>query len=496
MMTLDKIGMAQKFTFLTIILCAISVFVVLFIVNFSLINLNDKYLNSELATRKIIIEKSYVGSLWNFDTQQVVELSRTFLTKNEHAYIMAIRVTDPAGKVLFNETNSTQKFATFNEYSQLPYTKSDLLKITKNNKLLATIDIVFTNAGFFEKVKNIIQTLFIVSIVILSVTSFGIFLLFNNYLSRPLNELLGHVGQLKHEDYSTKNYKKLPNELQLIADALNFTSIKIKKTNDDLKHNAENLEKIVEVRTRELEISISENVNAQRLAAVGEMAGGIAHEINNPLTVILGNISRAKRLCRGQEKEEELTESLDKALLMIDRITKIIKGLKTISRNGETDEMKEFNIRPFFDEIQILIEMKVKTLDLKLDIQIDESIDLVYGREVQIAQVIVNLINNSVDAIANLSERWIKIDVVDIGARVEFQVTDSGAGISEELQAKIMYPFFTTKEVGLGTGLGLSLSKGIIKEHGGEMIYNNKCKNTQFVFSLQKHKAISVKIAA
>ena len=173
---------------------------------------------------------------------------------------------------------------------------------------------------------------------------------------------------------------------------------------------------------------------------------------------------------------------------MCSRIVKIINGLKLISRDGQSDPMMNFQINNMVEEIKLLTEMKIKALNISLQFILpDEGVEA-YGREVQISQVLVNLINNAVDAISYNEEKWIKVEVCEHGGSVEFKITDSGKGITREVQEKIMTPFFTTKGVGKGTGLGLSISKGIINDHGGDLNYNAESPNTQFVFTLSKYR--------
>ena len=101
-------------------------------------------------------------------------------------------------------------------------------------------------------------------------------------------------------------------------------------------------------------------------------------------------------------------------------------------------------------------------------------------RPTQIAQVLVNLINNSRDAVSNLNEKWIKVEVDKTDDNIIIAITDSGPGIPASVRAKMFNPFFTTKEVGVGTGLGLSISAGIIKSHNGQLRLASKSKNTRF----------------
>ncbi|HEX4924120.1 MAG TPA: ATP-binding protein, partial [Bdellovibrionales bacterium] len=107
-------------------------------------------------------------------------------------------------------------------------------------------------------------------------------------------------------------------------------------------------------------------------------------------------------------------------------------------------------------------------------------------RPTQISQVLLNLLNNAHDAVAEQTEKWVKLDVRDLGDSVELSVTDSGAGIPPEIQEKIMQPFFTTKQIGEGTGLGLSISKGLVDSHHGQLRLDAKSKNTRFVVLLPK----------
>ena len=126
------------------------------------------------------------------------------------------------------------------------------------------------------------------------------------------------------------------------------------------------------------------------------------------------------------------------------------------------------------------VRMKVSAIpeDLKIE-----------ARGVQIAQVLLNLLNNSFDAVEHLEDRWISIDVAETPDAVELSVTDSGKGVPAEIREKIMQPFFTTKEIGKGTGLGLSISKGIVDSHSGQFFLDAACANTRFVVRLPKRGA-------
>lgn len=490
---LNKISLAKKITFMIFVTrIATSMSIVLYAYYF-VSHLNKDFLNNELKEHQAIIKLSYVAPLLNSDKAQIEEVTKALLFNSGYAYMQAIRVVSPKGEVLFQSSKDSLKSVDFNYYQNRPNTKIMVDEITKNGKQLGKVFVVFSTETLVAKFKEVISKVIVAALLIVILFSVVTYFFFTKMITRPLNELLDHIRQLRNEKYDPKEYSDLSFELRLIANALNFTSSLIKKRNDELKNQADVLEKIVHERTCELENQILKNVTASRLAAVGEVASGIAHEINNPLTVINGQVLKIKRQIKDQDRKD-IEAPLDKITLMSERIVKIINGLKLISRDGGSDPMSEFSLFSMIDEIKLLTEMKIKVHAIDLEISMPSSLENVCGREVQISQVLVNLINNAVDAISLNQEKWIKVEVIDLESFIQVRVTDSGNGIPKELQEKIMNPFFTTKEVGKGTGLGLSISKGIIKDHGGEFFYNDAHPNTQFVFTLKK-RAIDLKAA-
>ncbi len=227
--------------------------------------------------------------------------------------------------------------------------------------------------------------------------------------------------------------------------------------------------------------------STSRMAALGEMASGIAHEINNPLSIIIMKISQMLRKYQTNILgEEELEEGLSKIAATAQRIGKVVKGLSSISRNSQNDPMTKIKLvsviedtlqlcRERFNSHAVKIETNLSDIDVNLEIE---------GRASQIMQVLLNLLNNAFDATAQLSVKWISLQVIPGDLGVVIMLTDSGPGISDQLLGKIMQPFFTTKESGRGTGLGLSISKGIIDEHQGQFYYQKNSQHTCFVIEL------------
>ncbi len=225
-------------------------------------------------------------------------------------------------------------------------------------------------------------------------------------------------------------------------------------------------------------------ISSAKLSSLGEMASGIAHEINNPLAIIKGKAYQIlKRLDSGEVNVDFLSKEVSKIEQNSLRIVKIIKGLRTFSRHGEADPFKATSFRAILDDVLELCHERFRYQGVELKISGDLNTEI-RCQETQLAQVLLNLINNAHDAVVNKNSPWVHIHAENDGDSLRVTVTDSGEGISEEIAQKIMQPFFTTKEVGVGTGLGLSISKGIIEMHGGRLYLDQNCPNTRFVIDL------------
>ena len=222
-----------------------------------------------------------------------------------------------------------------------------------------------------------------------------------------------------------------------------------------------------------------------KMATLGEMAGGIAHEINNPLSIIQLLSKQMEELAiEGTISTEEIQRVSGKIDSTVQRISKITRGLLAFSRGNGGDPFAKERVGKLLDDTLVLCQEKIKKNSVNLELILPPEDIWIECRTVQISQVILNLIGNAIDAVENLTEKWICLEVLNRGNEIEIQITDSGNGIPTELRDKILSPFFTTKPIGKGTGLGLSVSKGIIEDHHGKLMLNTNCKNTQFVIVL------------
>jgi len=227
-----------------------------------------------------------------------------------------------------------------------------------------------------------------------------------------------------------------------------------------------------------------------KMSALGEMAGGIAHEINNPLAVIQGLAQRTKIEAQEHEiSQATLLQRVDTVETMVERIVAIIRGLRAFARDADHDPFEAASLNRIIEDATSLCAQRFKSHGVKFEIDIPFKDLSIECRPTQISQVIVNLLSNAYDATKLREDRHIRLAAIDAGGEVRIEVSDNGMGIPNELHEKIMHPFFSTKASGDGTGLGLSISRGIAEGHHGRLtLAHSKPGLTIFVLTLPKYQ--------
>lgn len=230
--------------------------------------------------------------------------------------------------------------------------------------------------------------------------------------------------------------------------------------------------------------------SSSKMSALGEMAAGVAHEINNPLASIRILSSQLSELIQDSSVDRALIQEISaKIEKTTERIGKIVSGLRLISRDASKDRFDSVNLHSLIEETLNFCGERLKSREVALTIG-EFPGDLRFeGRATEISQVLLNLLNNASDAVGGLREKWVKISVSKAESWIEIRVTDSGNGIPPEIAEKVFLPFFTTKEVGKGTGMGLSISRNIVRIHGGELEIDNRSANTCFVIRLPQNQS-------
>ncbi len=286
------------------------------------------------------------------------------------------------------------------------------------------------------------------------------------------------------DDFIAKPFKRHELQARLeVGKRMVMLYDQLSEANKDLKRYANEMEILVEEKAKQL-------VHADRLSSLGMLTAGVAHEVNNPTTFISGNVQTLKKFWPVQEKFiktcrkenpdydklmficEEMPELIDGMKSGTVRISNIVSGLKTFARQGAPKNVN-FNIHTIIDDALLLCDNSLKYNVTVEKLYCTDLPDL-NGDQQKIEQVFVNLSSNAADAMSGMKEGHLTIETSKVEEDVIIKVSDDGPGLSEDALEKIWAPFFTTKPVGKGTGLGMSISHGIIADHGGTISAANR----------------------
>jgi two-component system NtrC family sensor kinase len=221
---------------------------------------------------------------------------------------------------------------------------------------------------------------------------------------------------------------------------------------------------------------------AEKLSALGQLVAGVAHELNNPLAVVMGY---AQLLVRNRALEEKSRQDLAKILHESERAAKIVRNLLTFARPREP-HMAMIDVNRLVAEALDTLEIQIQAANVRVLRQLAEALPPTMADPSQIEQVLANLVTNAIQALENHpDQRVIEVTTAMRDARIRIAVTDNGPGIPFQLLDRIFDPFFTTKGPGKGTGLGLSICYSIMEEHRGKIWVESQLgKGSRFILEL------------
>lgn len=236
---------------------------------------------------------------------------------------------------------------------------------------------------------------------------------------------------------------------------------------------------------QELEVRQEQIIHTRKIASLGTLVSGTAHELNNPINNIVLTIDT---IVGGRKiTEERRAELLDDILRQALRASKIVKNLLDFSR-AETSGFNHLNLEEVLKETIRIATNQIIISNVRLNEKIATDLPEIKGNRQGLQQVFLNIITNAVQAMQNGGDLTVRL-ISENGSKIKVSIQDTGTGIPEEHLPNIFDPFFTTKEVGKGTGLGLSVSFGIIKKHGGQILVESKVnKGTTFTVVLPVFK--------
>ncbi len=235
-------------------------------------------------------------------------------------------------------------------------------------------------------------------------------------------------------------------------------------------------ETTAEIQRREQELRDKQEqlVQAGKLATLGELTTGVAHELNNPLNNIglfMGNALDLIGL--GVTDREHIARELQNAMRQVRKATEIISHLRTFGRVAPVSR-ELVSMNQVIGRALSLMQEQLRLREIEVELDVSAQRAVVMGNPIQLEQVLINLLTNARDALVESPRKIIHISCEVRDGVVDLAFSDTGPGIPEGLERRIFDPFFTTKEVGQGTGLGLSITYGIIKEHGGTIAVANR----------------------
>ncbi len=342
-----------------------------------------------------------------------------------------------------------------------------------DQSVLGVLDIVYPLNKIDRTIRTNTLTIVGLALCLVIAAAFLVSLLVHRMVYLPLRDLEGGAARLAAGELNQSIPVRSEDEFGQLATSFNSMTAALRKSHVELKDWGRTLEQKVEEATHELHIAQAEAARGERLASVGLLAAGIAHELNNPLTGVLTFASLVRKQVADGTTE---AKDLDLVIRETKRCAAIIRRLLGFARE-KTPEKTFTDLNKLIEETARLIEQPAHIENIEIITDFDDQLPVVWIDEDLTKQVIMNILVNAQHAIEGEGSITIRtryhpeFSCAGQGDRptpmAEITVADTGCGISERDLQRIFDPFFTTKDVGKGTGLGLSVSHGTVKAHGG-----------------------------
>ncbi len=354
---------------------------------------------------------------------------------------------------------------------------------SKDQKILGLIEADMSLALLDEArfKQGLALTAYVIIFIIAISTFLGIILY--KLVSKPVSKLTHGMERVAAGDFDHVVQIESEDEVGMLAKTFNSMIKDIKAARDQRESWTQILETEVAKKTEEIKKTHANLLQTAKLASLGRMAAGVAHEINNPLT---GIVTFSHLMKNNATPDSPEAEDLDIIIEQAERCSKIISNLLTFAR-AKPSEKGETNINDVINRTVYMVENQEKFHNIKFNINLDKSPFIMLGDTSQFQQIFLNMMINAADAMDKKGTLTISTHKIIENDKpfVEIEFTDTGCGIAKENMARLFEPFFTTKPVDKGTGLGLSITHGIVKHFGGEInVKSTVGKGTSFFVKL------------
>jgi two-component system NtrC family sensor kinase len=343
-----------------------------------------------------------------------------------------------------------------------------------NQKILGVVDVSYSLEEVDASKKEHATYLIGLSLAFISLVAFSVGYLLKRLIYVPLKDLESGAKRISAGNLGELIPVRSDDEFGRVAGTFNGMNAALDESHRAMQELVENLEAKVQARTRELLAARAEVAQGEKLASIGVLSAGIAHELNNPLTGVLTFTSLMRKKVKDGTED---AEDLDLVIRETKRCAAIIRRLLDFARE-KVPVNGFFNVNQVIEDTVRFVERPASLHQIEISTKLDTTLPQVWGDADLIKQVIMNLLVNAQQAVDKeghiiVETRSIKAkdtpDQQGAPAAVEISVRDNGCGIPQANLQRIFDPFFTSKEVGKGTGLGLSVSYGIVKAHGGKI---------------------------
>ena len=301
-------------------------------------------------------------------------------------------------------------------------------------------------------------------------------------ITRPIDDLVAATRRVTAGELEQQLPSNYQGELAELAGSFNRMTASLRRMRSDLEESAHTLEQRVAERTEELVGMQSKVAQAERLASVGMLAAGVAHEVNNPLGAILSLTALTlEDMPADHPDRENLEEVVEQTL----RCRDIVRGLLEFSRQSDL-HIEHVDVNVALEDTLGLIGKQALFHNIEIIRDLDPQLPAIHAGRAQVQQVFLNILLNAAQAIETSGTITLvtRRRTGEEGDRVEIEIADTGRGIPPQDISRIFDPFFTTKRAGMGTGLGLSIAYGIVTRHGGTITVDSEPGRTRFRIQL------------